>query len=172
MTAGPMIRSVTFDTNVFPTDGLAAQARALGLEVAVISVSAREAEGSSVEDEIRSLEQVLETGVWGESRWGQAQLGDRSDAERLESILALLSNGAFPATGAREQLTHGQRRQLRDAMILAAHIRSGRDLLVTNDARAFVAAGRRAAISESFGTATMTVKEFEAFLRNLTPPAG
>ena len=67
MTAGPMIRSVTFDTNVFPTDGLAAQARALGLEVAVISVSAREAEGSSVEDEIRSLEQVLETGVWGES---------------------------------------------------------------------------------------------------------
>jgi hypothetical protein len=52
---------------------------------------------------------------------------------RLEAILAIVSAGSFPKPGQRVSLTHGERRQLRDAMILEAHAREGRDVFVTND---------------------------------------
>ena len=158
------MNSVTFDTNVFPAEALVARARRLGLTVAAVTVSRREAEGSSLEEEVSALESVLETGVWGESRWGQAVWGGSSDSGRLERVLALLSNGSFPPPGRRDHLSNGERRQLRDAMILCAHLRAGRDLLVSNDRRAFVADRRRQAIEAEFGTHVMTVQEFEAYL--------
>ena len=86
------------------------------------------------------------------------------DAERLERALALLSNRSFPPPGRRDQLTGGQRRQLRDAMILCAHLRSNREILVSNDRRAFIDHGYREAIESEFGTSVMTVEEFEAYL--------
>ena len=105
--------TITFDTNVFPSGVLVARAERLGIIVASISVSQRESEGSSLEEEVRALETVLETVVWGESKWGQAVWSSRTDAERFEHVLGLLSNQSFPKPGQRDQLSDGQRRQLR-----------------------------------------------------------
>lgn len=159
-----MSDTVTFDTNVFPAEGLVARARHLGMSVAAVTVSHREAEGSSFEEELRDLESVLETGIWGESRWGQAVWGSSADSDRLERALAILSNRSFPPAGRRDHLSEGQARQLRDAMILCAHLRSNREILVSNDRRSFIADGRRESIEAEFGTRVMTVDEFEAYL--------
>ena len=156
--------TITFDTNVFPAGVLVARAERLGIIVASISVSQRESEGSSLEEEVRALETVLETVVWGESKWGQAVWSSRTDAERFEHVLGLLSNQSFPKPGQRDQLSDGQRRQLRDAMILCAHLRGNRDALVSNDRRAFIDHGRREAIEAEFKTRVMTVEEIEAYL--------
>jgi len=161
------INSVTLDTNVFPAEGLINRAKRAGMIVGVISVSRREVEGSSLEDEVGALECTLETAVWGESRWGHALWGGSGDNERLENMLALVSNGSFPPRGQRENLSNGQRRQLRDAMILFAHIREGRDLLVTNDKAAFIVDSRRAAIETAYKIKIMTANEFETYLDNL-----
>jgi hypothetical protein len=155
---------VTLDTNVFPARSLIERAQKVGMVVAAITVSHREVEGSSLEDEVRSLAYLLETGVWDESRWDQAVWGSAEESGRLERALTLLSNGSFPTPGRREQLSAGQRRQLRDAMILCAHVRSGRHILVSRDRRGFVNDGRREAIEAEFGTRVMTVEEFEAYL--------
>jgi hypothetical protein len=156
--------TVTLDTNVFPAGPLCARAERIGITVVALTVSHREVEGSSLEEEVRALATVTETGVWGESRYRQARYGSPADAECLERALALLSNRSFPPLGQRDQLTGGQRRQLRDAMILCAHVRSHRDLLVSKDRRAFIDHGRREAIAATFGTRVMTVEEFEEHL--------
>lgn len=52
-------------------------------------------------------------------------------------------------------------------MILCAHVRSGRDVLVSNDRKAFIKDGRRDSIESEFGTKVMTVAEFEEHLREL-----
>ena len=156
--------TVTFDTNVFPAGERHARAVRLGIDVVTVTVARREAEGSSFEDEIRTLSTVLETGVLGESRWGECVWGSRSDGNLLERLLDLLSNHSFPAPGHREHLSSGQRRQLRDAMILCAHLHKKRDILVSNDKRAFINDGRREAIENEFDTRIMTVEEFDAFL--------
>jgi hypothetical protein len=49
-------------------------------------------------------------------------------------------------------------------MILCAHIRSGRHILVSRDRRGFVNEGRREAIEAELGTRAMTVEEFEVYL--------
>jgi hypothetical protein len=89
----------------------------------------------------------------------------------LNAPLTILSNGAFPLPGKRENLSSGQRRQLRDAMILSAHVRSNRDILVSNDRRAFVSEGRRERIEAEYGIRVMTVAEFEAYVSELEGPA-
>ena len=83
--------------------------------------------------QLQSLETIPETAVWGESRWGTGVWGSNESHSRLEEILGIIGSGSFPAK--REELTAGQRRQLRDAMIVEARIRAGRDIFVTNDAR-------------------------------------
>jgi hypothetical protein len=67
--------------------------------VAAITVSHREVEGSPLEDEVRCLATVLEIAVWGESRWGHSVFGSLADADRLEGVLSVLSNGAFLILG-------------------------------------------------------------------------
>jgi hypothetical protein len=161
------IASATLDTNVFPAEALVQRAGRLGIEAAVITVSRREVEGSTLEEEVSALESIAETGVFGESRYGEAVYGAQSDAECIERALELLSNRAFPGIGNRETMTNGQRRQLRDAMILCAHVRSKRDVLVSNDRKAFVDNGRREAIAAMFCTSVMTVAEFEQHLLEL-----
>lgn len=126
--------TVTLDTNVFPAEPLVAKAQRVGIAVATITVSRREVQGSSLEEEVRALETVVETAVWDESRWGEAVWGSSLASERFERVLALLSNRSFPATGQRDQLSNGQRRQLRDAMILWAHLHSRREILVSKPA--------------------------------------
>ncbi|MBU8920745.1 MAG: hypothetical protein KOO63_02685 [Bacteroidales bacterium] len=159
--------TATFDTNVFPAEKLVARAGALGVEVAVISVTQREANGATIEEEIRALEVILEFGIWDESPWGGFKwAGDRA-GDVFEKSLRILSNGSFPPPGSRGSLTDGQRRQFRDAMILANHVLEGRDILVSGDCRAFINHGRRELIEGEFGTRIMTVKEFEGFLDSL-----
>lgn len=54
-------------------------------------------------------------------------------------------------------------------MILCAHVRDRRDILVSNDARAFIKAGRRESIEATFATRIMTVREFEEYLDSMQP---
>jgi hypothetical protein len=153
--------SVTLDTNVLPNDALLSRARDAGIDVAVISVTRRETEITPIEKHVVALEQVVEIAVLGESRLGQAVLGGDQDASCLERTLRIVSNGSFPRPGEREQLTRGQRAQLRDAMILCAHVRNGRSILISNDAKAFINDGRREQLQHEFKTQIMTVEEFE-----------
>jgi hypothetical protein len=158
------VTTVTLDTNVFPSAELIARARRLGIAAAAVTVSHREVTGSSLEEEVRALEALLEMAVWGESRWNDGAWTSPSDSGRFEFALSVISNSSFPPPRRRDLLSDGQRRQLRDAMILCTHVRSSRDVLVSNDVRAFIANGRREAIEREFGTRVMTVEEFEACL--------
>ena len=108
-------------------------AQGLPVEIANVTVSARELEGTSI-NPLNQL--ILETAVWDESRWDQSVWGGESENALFEKLLKLVSNGSFPAT--RDHLTHGQSRQMRDVMILLAHTREGRDILITDEKKAFV----------------------------------
>jgi hypothetical protein len=110
---------------------------------------------------------VAEAVVLSESPLGRAVCGSKEDAECLETALKLLSNGSFPLPGTRDHLSNGQRRQLRDAMILCAHVRAQHDVLASNDERAFINNGRRAKVEAHFRTRVMTVREFETHLTSL-----
>jgi hypothetical protein len=61
--------------------------------------------------------------VLGESRLGFAALGPQEVADTFERLLQIISNGSFPERDRRSNLTPGERRQLRGAMILSTHIR-------------------------------------------------
>jgi hypothetical protein len=161
------IESVTLDTNVFPAQELIERAERLGIRVAAISTSARESEGSHVHSEVVAVEAIPEFAVLGEWRLGEAVLGSDADADRFELALRLLSNEGFPGLGGREELGTGQRRQLRDAMILCRHVSAGRDLFVSNDSRAFINHGRREQIEAAFGTRIMSGEEFERYVAEL-----
>ncbi len=152
---------ITIDTNILSADALLSRCRKLGFEIAVVSVTEREIEGTRFEVNVKLLQRVSETAVFGESRWGEAKWGDEETKVNLNSILDIISNGSFPSE--RNNLTEGQLRQLRDAMILEAHIREGRDIFVSDDQRAFVKKGRREALQERFDTRIMTKEEFTRF---------
>jgi hypothetical protein len=81
-------------------------------------------------------------------------------ANTFERLLRIVSNGSFPARERRSTLSPGERRQLRDAMILSTHIREGRDIFVTNDAKGFIQGGRRELLETEFGIRVMTTLEF------------
>lgn len=151
----------------------------LKADVATISVTDREIRGSS----IKSFGNVLlETGVWDESHWdnmvwansitedfilgeselGKAQLGSNSSKDTFEEVLKIITGGTFPKAGNREQLSPGQRNQLRDAMILEAHIREKRDILISDDKKAFIGhdGSHRQILESKFGIKIMTSDEF------------
>lgn len=150
---------VTLDTNILPIDDLLSPARAQGFEIARVTVTDREVEGTQVY--LAGLDTVAETAVWGESRWDEAVWA--SDNASLEEILKIISNGSFPRF--RNDLTDGQRRQLRDAMIFEAHVREARDIFVSNDDRAFVRDGRREQLEAKFNTKIIGRDEFAALFR-------
>ena len=103
--------------------------------------------------------------VIGESPLGEAVLGDDDAPDRMEVILKLVARGTFPRSGQREQLTDGQHRQLRDAMILEAHTREDRDIFISDDRKAFVGENNltREALQREFGVTIMTSEEFIAY---------
>ncbi len=155
------VETVTFDTTVDPDGQVVHLARAMGLNLAVVSVTNREAEGSSFEVTLKSLDAIPETGVWDESRWDDSVGGEAEvDGKRLEQILAIITSGSFPTE--REGLTKNQQHQLRDAMIFETHVRKSRDLFVTDDKKAFVNHGRRQLFEREFQTRILTSAEFIA----------
>jgi predicted nucleic acid-binding protein len=61
------------------------------------------------------------------------------------------------------EVGHGDvrlQRQLRDAMILEAHVRNGRDVFITDDKKAFINNGRRDALRSFLKTRILTKEEF------------
>ena len=151
------MKTVTIDTNVLPASDLIALAKVQGYEVAVVSVTGREVGHGDARLQAPQLGQVFETGICGESEWGTSIFGN---ADSLEGILQIISNGSFPKSGQRGQLSDGQQRQLRDAMILEAHVRNGRDVFVTDDKKAFTNNGRRDALRSFLKTRILTKEEF------------
>lgn len=156
-----MVR-VTLDTNVFPADDLIAAVGGRGYALARVSVTDRELETSDLGIHNKSVQAVPETAVFGESRFGQAVFASPEGPDILEQALRVISNGSFPRD--RSHLSEGELRQLRDAMILEAHIRSGADLFVTNDLRAFICGGRRAALEATLSVSILSRDEFVAQL--------
>ena len=100
-----------------------------------------------------------ETLVLDESPLDSAVLGTSSAAHHLEQILTVISSGSFPNPGNRDNLTPGEGRQLRDAMILDAHSRVRRDIFVTKDEKGFIRKGRRGALEKLCSTRIMTPNE-------------
>ena len=157
------MKTVTIDTNILPADDLVRLAKQKGYEVVVVSVTEREMNSGDTRLQVPELGQVLETGIYGESVWGKAVYGS---ANYLEPILQIISNGSFPKAGQRNQLTDGQRGQLRDAMILEAHVRDGREVFVTDDKKAFIDNGRRDALQSLLNTRIRNREEFLQELQN------
>jgi hypothetical protein len=172
---------VTVDTNVLDRDMARLRAASAGLEVEIAPTTVTLRERGQMSPTVDSA--VLETGVWGESMWGSsvwggppvfetatigesrlgmAALGGGESRTGLEAILVIISNGSFPKPGNRNGLSNGQRRQLRDAMILEAHAREKRDVLVTNDLKAFVGTSeeKRSRLETLCRTRIRTVDEF------------
>jgi hypothetical protein len=149
---------VTFDTNVLPITDIPAELSRFDLELAVVTVTDRELKNTRRADGLREIAVMIpETLILSEAPLGQTVLGSKESAERLPAILQILSNGAWPFP---EPLSRRQRNLLRDALILEAHIREARDVLVSNDERAFIRYGRRAQLQSTFGTRILSRSEF------------
>ena len=103
---------------------------------------------------------VLESMVFGESTFGSMAFAREGEPALFEQVLQIISHGSFPKPGGRDNLTDPQRRQLRDAMILMAHVRERRDMLVSNDERAYIRHERRTQLESLLGTRLMTATEF------------
>jgi hypothetical protein len=112
---------------------------------------------------------VYETVILDETPLGMSVLADDPALALFDAILAIIGSGSFPKPKYRENLSEGERRQLRDAMILEAHAREGRDVLVSNDEKAFIGKdGKRRAMLEAIcRTKIRTVDEFLDQLRRL-----
>jgi hypothetical protein len=104
--------------------------------------------------------------VYGEGRYGRAVYASDASAQSLDQILRIVSCGSFPSS--RANLSDGQRRQLRDALIFEAHVRDARDVFVTNDERAFIRDGRRQELEARFDTRILTGAEFVKACNNGT----
>jgi predicted nucleic acid-binding protein len=155
---------ITFDTNIFPDDEIMNSCIAKGIDVAVITVTERELEGTNLEKYLKNITIINEVAIFDESRWGKAVWGSEETKKVMDDILSIISNKSFPTD--RSSLSQGQLRQLRDAMILEAHIRNHRDILVTNDERAFIRNNKRNDIEEKYQTKIMTLLEFSEHLHN------
>ena len=122
------------------------------------STTERELDQSGIR--LGDVDRVLELIVLGESPLNHAVLASQSDAENFEAILQIISNGAFPPPGKRENLSPGKRRQLRDAQILATHAAAQREIFVTDDQRGFILHGRRQQLEGRLRTKILTGPEF------------
>jgi hypothetical protein len=163
---------ITLDTNTFPLEQALRALGGITADVAVTTVITRELERSDWHHESLTLRQLPETAVLDESRYGSAVYGGDADEACFERALVAITNGSFPKKGQRENLTDGQRRQMRDAMIFCTHVREERDIFVSDDEAAFGTEGsaqrlRTAALGK---TKIMTLSEFEAFCRSSHGP--
>ena len=150
---------VTLDTSAIDNlPRVKDHAARLGYEVQVVSTTAREVEGSSLQESVEYMHRVLEVAHWGEFKWGQAVWSGPEKKRVIETALDIIASGGFPKN--HTALTENQKRQLRDARILEAHVRSGADLFVTNDKKGFVRHGKWEAFQEQLGVQILLVSEF------------
>lgn len=161
---------VTLDTNAFDAPKLARIKAVIGdlpIELVRVTVTDRELEDATRTQPSEGL--IRETAVWGESRFGFAVWGGAETTSLLESILSTISGGGFPKRGKRENLSKGHLHMLRDAMILAAHARDGRNALVSIDTKAYGHPGSelRQRLEDLCGTKIMTIDEFCAACERL-----
>jgi hypothetical protein len=164
------VKTVTVDTNVFPIDDLEAELGPQGFTFHPISVSQREVAGSSFEATLARYDAIPEIGVWGEGAWGSSRWVGGDDGDCMGVALTIVSNGSFPPSGKRDALSDGQRRQLRDAMIACTHRHDGRDILLSNDRKAFIDDGRREKFHDQLGVTIMTRAEFcDAYIPSSAP---
>ena len=148
---------VTLDTGAVD-EHVKNHAALLGYEVQVVTVTAREVRDTSFEVSVGEIRLVSEVAHWGESEWGQAVWGGPETEQVEETALNIIASGSFPKD--RAALTEPQKHQLRDAMILEAHVRSGADLLVTSDKKAYISHGNREALERELGVQVLLVSEF------------
>lgn len=160
---------VTLDTNVLSqtvVHKIEKAVEGLPIELGHVSVTAREQEDAY---KLPLGQRVLETGVWDESKWDESIWGGESEEDLFEHLLTIISNGSFPRVGNRTHLSHGQRNQLRDVMILVAHVRSGRDIFVTNETKAFGKkdSSLRQSLESRCSTQIMNAEEFSQYCDTL-----
>ena len=153
---------MTLDTNVLGqtvVHRIEKAVEGLPIELGHVSVTARE-QRDAYKPPLG--QRIPETGVWGESMWDQSIYGGEREEDLFEKLLKIISNGSFPRVGNRDGLSHGQQNQLRDVMILVAHVRSGRDIFVTNETRAFGEkdSSLRQSLESLCTTRIMNVKDF------------
>ena len=173
---------ITLDTSVLgkeKIDKLKEILRENEFDLATTSVTDREVRGSPIKP-LYSF--FSETVLWDESEWGKAvwggdvveafvlgeselgkgRLGSSQSATTFETILAIISDGSFPKVNNRENLTEGEKHQLRDAMILEAHTRERRDILISDDVRAYISKddSKRKKLERLCDTKIMTLGEF------------
>jgi hypothetical protein len=155
--------TVTLDTNAVDDQTkrrLQAACAGRAVQIAHTTVTDRELEPSDI---AASAGELKETAVWTESRWDQSVWGDEDQCARFEEILSITSNGSFPSAGMRSSLSDGEKKQLRDAMILETHTRERRTIFVSDDERAFIRGGRREKLQALCSTRIMTTEEFLHF---------
>lgn len=169
--------TVTVDTNLDDEDLEAIAAALAGVphDIRPTTVTIRERPGFT------DPNPILEGAVWGESHWGEAVFTGKAvpevavhgewhlgmaelagDVNHLETILNVISSGSFPPPGQRDNLTPGQRRQLRDGMIFEAHSRYGRQYFITRDQKGFIKSGKREDLEGLFKTRIRSPEEFVA----------
>lgn len=153
------METVTVDTNILPLDDLTPLAYSAGYTLGVISTTLRELDGTDLIEAARKLTQTPEIAMFGESFW-DAVLGDVEHASDFDEILHVITSGSFPPPNGRDNLTPPQRNQLRDALILEAHIRSGNRIFVTQDAKGYIKHGKRAEFEQKFGIVIFNRGEF------------
>lgn len=179
---------ITLDTNLIDSariDELSKRLEGTPHEFAFVSVTERE-RGFEIGFAGRKVDETM---VWGESPWGSLWGGSKpapfvigestiapdnpssgqhdvigadGDVDIFEASLVVIGDGSFPRPGERDELTGGQRRQLRDAMIFTAHVREARHVLVSNDQRAYVKHGKRERLERLGATKIRTSVELLA----------
>ncbi len=142
----------------------------LDVELDYTTVTDRETEGWP---SATTGSQVRESAVLGEWRAGVAAAGSEESGPMLEQVLQIFSSGGFPPLGSplREALSEGNHHHLLDAMILEAHVREGRDVLVTENTTEFITGDRREVLQQLCRTKILTVAEFCAEVGMLASPA-
>jgi hypothetical protein len=161
------VLKITLDTNTIRPERVSASICKIrdGVDVATTTTVAREI-GSVYDPWLHQLQVVPEFWVMGESPMGVAVLAREAERDLFEAVLDAITNDSFPGRGNRTTLTHGQRNQLRDAVIFCTHVRERRDIFVTNDKKAFGTEGseqRQRMIALAPQTKIMTLDEFEHF---------
>ena len=151
---------ITLDTNAVDHSDVVRVAHSRGFGVYVTSTTNRELLPSDVDALVTDT--ILEIAVFDESAFDLSVLGSDRDAEIFEFALQVIGNGSFPAAQHRGCLSAGQRRQLRDAQILASHAHHNHDIFVTADERGFISNGRRLKLENYIRTRILTPTQFLA----------